>query len=107
MIPGFGKEHLSQMKDFGTKHGFTPAELANVADKRMLEVLWKASQFDKSQATTQKAIKAVSALPTKANKAAPASKPASEVNIDKQIKRVHQTGKVQDFAALLGNLKRQ
>lgn len=106
-IPGFGKEHLSQMKEFGTKHGFTSDELANVADKRMLEVLWKASQYDKSQATTQKAVKAVAALPTKANKPAPSSKPVNEVVIDKQIKRVQQSGKVQDFAALLGNLKRK
>lgn len=106
-IPGFGKEHLSQMKEFGIKHGFQPGELANVSDKRMLEVLWKASQYDKSQATTQKAIKAVSALPTKANKPAPAAKPVNEVVIDKQIKRVQQSGKVQDFAALLGNLKRK
>jgi hypothetical protein len=100
-IPGFGKEHISQMTEAGVKHGFTKAELANVADKRMLEVLWKASEYDKSQATTQKAVKAVAALPTKANKPAPSSKPANEVNIDKQLKRVQQGGKVNDFAALL------
>jgi hypothetical protein len=105
-IPGFGKEHLEQMKSFGTAHGFTPEELGNVSDKRMLEVLWKAAQFDKSQATTQKAVKAVAALPTKANKPAPASKPANEVNIDKQVKRVQQTGSLKDFGALLGMTKR-
>lgn len=100
-IPGFGKEHLNQMKEFGVAHGFSPEELANVADKRSLEVLWKASEYDKLQKTTKQAVKAVAALPTKANKPAPASKPASEVNIDKQVKRLHQTGKVSDFAALL------
>lgn len=105
-IPGFGKEHLSQMKEFGVAHGFQPEELANVSDKRMLEVLWKASQYDKTQATTQKAVKAVAALPTKANKPAPASKPANEQNIDKQVKRVQQTGSLKDFGALLGMTKR-
>lgn len=105
-IPGFGKAHLDQMKEFGIKHGFQAAELANVADKRMLEVLWKASEYDKSQATTQKAVKAVAALPTKASKPAPSSKPANEVNIDKQVKRVQQSGKLTDFAALLGMTKR-
>jgi hypothetical protein len=105
-IPGFGKEHLTQMKDFGVAHGFTPEELGNVSDKRMLEVLWKAAQFDKSQATTQKAVKAVAALPTKANKPAPASKPANEINIDKQVKRVQQSGSLKDFGALLGMTKR-
>lgn len=101
-IPGFGKEHLAQMTESGVKHGFTKDELANVADKRMLEVLWKASEYDKSQVTTQKAVKAVAALPTKANKPAPSSKPANEINIDKQTKRVQQSGKLSDFAALLG-----
>ncbi len=105
-IPGFGAGTLAQMKEAGIKAGFQAAELANVADKRMLEVLWKASEYDKSQATTQKAVKAVAALPTKASKPAPASKPANEINIDKQAKRVQQTGKVGDFAALLSNLKR-
>lgn len=105
-IPGFGKEHLTQMKEFGVAHGFQPEELANVSDKRMLEVLWKASQYDKTQATTQKAVKAVAALPTKANKPAPASKPANEINIDKQVKRVQQSGSLKDFGALLGMTKR-
>jgi len=101
VIPGFGKEHVAQIKDFGLKQGFTPAELGNVSDKRMLETLWKAAQYDKSQAATKQAIKKVSALPTKANKPAPASKPASQLNLDKQVKRVQQTGSVKDFAAML------
>lgn len=102
IVPGFGKEHVAEMRAYGQKLGFTDAELANVADKRSLEVLWKAAQFDKQQQTTQQAIKKVAALPTKAAKAAPASKPADQVNIDKQTRRLAQTGKVQDFAALLG-----
>ena len=106
-IPGFGKEHLSQMKEFGVKHGFAAEELANVADKRMLEVLWKASEFDKQQATTKKAVKAIAALPTKASKPAPVSKAANEINIDKQVKRLNQTGSAKDFAALLGMTPRK
>jgi len=106
-IPGFGKEHLSHMKEFGVKHGFAAEELANVADKRMLEVLWKASEFDKQQATTKKAVKAIAALPTKASKPAPVSKAANEINIDKQVKRLNQTGSAKDFAALLGMTPRK
>lgn len=110
-IPGFGKEHLTQMKEFGTKTGFAPAELANVADKRMLEVLWKASEYDKSQATTKaevkQAIKKVSALPTKASKPAPAAKATADVNIDKQRQRVREGGNARDFAALLGMTPRK
>jgi hypothetical protein len=106
IVPGFGKEHIAEMKAIGQKAGFTDAELANVADKRMLEVLWKAAQFDKQQSTTQKAIKAVSTLPTKVAKAAPAAKPAAQLHIEKQTRRLDQTGSVKDFAALLGMTKR-
>ena len=106
LVPGFGKEHIAQMNELGYKSGFTQAELKGVTDKRMLEVLWKASQFDKQQNTTQKAIKAVSALPTKAAKAAPAAKPAAQLHIEKQIRRLDQTGSMKDFAAALGMTKR-
>lgn len=106
VIPGFGKEHIAEMRAYGQQMGFTEAELANVADKRSLEVLWKAAQYDKQQQTTKQAIKKVAALPTKAAKAAPASKPADQVNIDKQTRRLAQTGHVKDFAALLGMTSR-
>ena len=106
LVPGFGKEHIAEMKAIGQKAGFTDAELAQVSDKRMLEVLWKASQFDKQQSTKQQAIKKVAALPTKAAKAAPAAKSAAQLNIDKQTRRLDQTGSVKDFAALLGMAKR-
>jgi len=101
IVPGFGKEHIGEMKAIGQKAGFTDAELAQVTDKRMLEVLWKASQFDKQQSTKQQAIKKVSALPTKASKPAPAAKPAAQLKIEQQTRRLQQTGSVKDFAALL------
>ena len=101
VVPGFGKEHLDQMKEFGLKHGFTAEELGKIADKRMLEVLYKASAFDKTQAETKKAVKKVAQLPTRAAKAAPAAKPAKDQHIEKVSRRLSQTGSVKDFAALL------
>lgn len=101
LIPGFGKEHISEMKAYGQKLGFSDVELAGVADKRMLEVLWKASQFDKQQNTKQQAIKKVSALPTKASKPAPAAKPAAQLRLETQTRRLQQTGSVKDLAAAL------
>lgn len=101
LVPGFGKEHIAEMKAIGQKAGFTDAELAGVTDKRMLEVLWKASQFDKQKTTAQQAIKKVSALPTKAAKATPAAKPAAQLHIEKQTRRLQQTGSVKDLAAAL------
>ena len=106
LVPGFGKEHIAEMKAIGQKAGFTEAELAQVADKRMLEVLYKAAQYDKQKTTTQQVIKKVSALPTKASKPAPTAKPAAQLHIEKQTRRLEQTGNVKDFAALLGMTKR-
>lgn len=106
LVPGFGKEHIAEMKAIGKAAGFTDAELAGVTDKRMLEVLWKAAQFDKQKTTTQQAIKRVSALPTKAAKAAPAAKPAAQLHIEKQTRRLEQTGSAKDFATLLGMVPR-
>jgi len=101
VVPGFGKEHVAEMKAYGQQRGFSAEELANVGDKRMLEMLWKASQFDKQKTTTQQAIKKVSALPTKAAKAAPAAKPAAQLRLETQTRRLQQTGSLKDFAAAL------
>jgi hypothetical protein len=102
IVPGFGKEHIAQMKDAGTKAGFRPEELAQLSDKRMMEVLYKAAQYDALKAKTEKSVKTVAALPTKAAKAAPVAKPAQQKNIETQSRRLAQTGSVKDFAALLG-----
>lgn len=102
IVPGFGKEHIAQMKEQGLKAGFKPEELAQLSDKRMMEVLYKASQYDALKAKTEKSVKTVAALPTKAAKAAPVAKPAQQKNFETQSRRLGQTGNVRDFAALLG-----
>lgn len=104
VVPGFGEAHLKQMKDFGLKHGFTADELGKIADKRMLEVLYKASAYDKAQAETKQAVKKVAQLPTRAAKPAPASAPAAAQKVEKLKNRLAQTGSVKDFGALLSSL---
>jgi hypothetical protein len=101
VVPGFGEQHLKQMKDFGLKLGFNAQELAAIADKRVMEALYKASAYDKAQAETKKAVKTVAALPTRAAKPAPAAKPAAEQRTEKLKHRLAQTGSLKDFAALL------
>lgn len=103
VVPGFGEAHLKQMKDFGLKHGFTADELGKIADKRMLEVLYKASAYDKAQAETKQAVKKVAQLPTRAAKPAPASAPAAAQKVEKLKNRLAQTGSVKDFGALLSS----
>lgn len=104
VVPGFGEQHLKQMKEFGTKLGFSAQELSAISDKRVMEALYKASAYEKAQAETKQAVKKVSALPTKAAKPAPAAKPALEQRTEKLKNRLAQTGSVKDFGALLGSL---
>lgn len=103
LIPDFGKQHLDTMKAYGQKVGFTAAELAGVSDKRMLEVIWKASQYDAGKAAASKVVKAVAALPTRAAKPPASAKPAAQEKTEKLTRRLSQTGSVRDFAALLGS----
>ena len=107
-VAGFKKEHIADMKAIGLKAGFKAEELAGVADKRMLEVLWKASQYDKAQATTKQVIKSVAALPTKANKPAATHKPLAEVAVVKTVKRaISGGGGHRDFAKALDALNKR
>lgn len=105
-IPGFTdptkrKAILAQMKEFGTKSGFTSDELKQVADKRQLEVLYKAAQWDALQSKKPVVQQKVSQAPTKATKT---SVPAQQQSkLQNNMKRLQKTGKTQDFAALLGS----
>jgi hypothetical protein len=103
VVPGFGDQHVQQMKEYGLKLGFTPAELAGIADKRMMEALYKASAFERAQKETKQAVKKVAQLPTRAAKPAPAAKPQGQTT-EKLKNRLAQTGSVKDFAALLGSV---
>lgn len=107
-IPGFTdpakrKVILSQMKEFGLKTGFTADELKTVSDKRQFEVLYKAQQWDALQAKKPSVKQKVLQAPTKATKT---SVPAQQQSkMQNNLKRVQQSGKVRDFAALLGSAK--
>lgn len=103
-IPNFGPDSLKAMKQFGEKMGFTAQELSQVADKRMLHVLWQAAQWQALQEKKPALQSKVKALPTKATKPAAPAAPAKQAQLEKQQRRLAQTGKVNDFAALLNSL---
>lgn len=101
VIPNFGDATIKQMSEFGKKAGFTEAELSAVADKRMLETLWKASQWDALQAKKPAVDNKVKALPPKkapATTAPPRNTKHEQINKALQSKRALSTN---DFAALL------
>lgn len=105
VIPNFGADSLKTMKTYGEKLGFTTQELAGVADKRMLQVLYEASQWRALQEKKPALQNKVKTLPTRATKPAGNALPQKQVQIEKQTRRLAQTGKVNDFAALLNSLK--
>jgi hypothetical protein len=101
VIPNFGDATIRQMNEFGKKSGFTDAELSAVADKRMLETLWKASQWDALQAKKPAVENKVKALPPKtapSTAAPPRNQKQEQITKALQSKRALSTN---DFAALL------
>lgn len=77
-IPGFGNEQLIAMKEVGLAHGFTEAELSQVADARTLKVLHEAAQWRALQAKKPAAQQKVQAAPPKASKPGAAGVPPSK-----------------------------
>jgi hypothetical protein len=49
-IPGWNDSSPKELREFGLKHGMTDTELNSILDPRHVEILWKASQFDKLKA---------------------------------------------------------
>jgi hypothetical protein len=105
VIPNYGPDVLKTMKTYAEKMGFTAQELAQVSDKRSLQVLYEAAQWRALQEKKPALQNKMKNLPTKATKPAGNAPPAKQVQIEKQTKRLAQTGKVGDFAALLNSLK--
>ena len=58
-IPGWGKEHQEQVREYALQSGYTEAEIANVVDPRQVETLYKARQYDALKAGTVPAVKQV------------------------------------------------
>jgi hypothetical protein len=88
VIPKFdASTHIPALRDYGIKAGYSADELAQVADKRHLEVLWKASQWDSLQAKKPEAVAKVKAAPPKTTKPGNSVAPPSAVDrANKQFK---------------------
>lgn len=88
IIPQFDPNtHIPALKEYGIKSGFTPAELAQVSDKRHFEVLWKASQWDALQAKKPDAVAKAKAAPPMTTKPGSSTPPPSALDrANKQFK---------------------
>ncbi|WP_370682259.1 hypothetical protein [Comamonas sp. GB3 AK4-5] len=98
-IPGFGAEQLTAMRDTGLAHGFTEAELSQVADARTLKVLHEAAQWRALQAKKPAVQQKVQAAPPKASKPGAAGVPPSK--LDAAWKQLNARRDVNSLAALL------
>lgn len=49
-IKGWGPDSKKAIREFASNQGFTQAEIDSIGDPRVINTLWKASQFDKLQA---------------------------------------------------------
>ena len=68
-IPGWGEEQQNQVRDYAVRSGFTDQEVSTVVDPRQVEVLWKASQYDKLKEGAAPAVKKVLEAPSIKTKA--------------------------------------
>ncbi len=81
------------------KAGFAPEELAQVSDKRHMEVLWKASQWDALQAKKPDALAKVRQAPPKTTKPGNSAPPPTAV--ERAQKQLKARPDARSFAALL------
>lgn len=107
VIPDFADpEKGGKLKDdlisFGTRLGYSAAELGGVTDHRAIVVLHKAMLFDKLQASKGKAVeKASNARPVVKPGAKKSPKVASQKRVKDVQARMKKTGSVDDVASFL------
>lgn len=99
VVPNFGESTLKELQDFGLKAGFTAQELAQVADKRHFEVLWKAAQWEALQAKKPEVTNKVKQLPPKTTKPGASAPPPTA--IEKAQKQFAAKRDVKSYAQLL------
>lgn len=98
-VPGFGEAHLKAMRETGLAHGFSDAELSQVADARTLKVLHEAAQWRALQAKKPAIQNKVAAAPPKATKPGNASQPSTRKEI--AFKQMQSKRDVNSLAAFL------
>lgn len=102
--PAKAKAEAEQIKDFLTAQEFTPEDIAQLGDHRLILLARKAMQFDALQAKAREAVKKVQAAPAKVEKPGN-SQVVSTDGRTRAMKRLSETGSLHDAAALFGALR--
>lgn len=87
-IPQWGESHQKQVMEYGLGLGFSPQELNTLLDPREVEVLYKASEYDRLQQGKASAVKKVQKAPAITPRArdAQSGKFKKQVNLQKALK---------------------
>ena len=99
------RKEINSMRRTAMSAGFTEQEVATVYDSRMLNVLRKASKYDRLMAAKPKAV-----VPGKGRALTPGSAPrignAGRRNIDEAQSRLAKTGRIDDAASVFEKIIR-
>lgn len=89
-IPKWGAEVQRELITYGQAEGFSDAELGTINDPRAINILWKASQWDKLQAAKPIAAKRASGVQPFVKPGA--TKPVASLDVQKAdtLKQLHQ-----------------
>ena len=87
-IPNWGEDNQRAVRDYAISSGYTEDEIQSVLDPRMVETLWKASQYDSLQSGKAEAVRKVVGTPTiKAQSRNPMPEEVkAKLNLRKQLK---------------------
>lgn len=94
---------LDSMRKTGLAQGFTEEELSAVYDSRMLQVLLKASKYDRMMAAKPKPIPRPSGKPVPPG-AGSARQRTAQRGATSAMNRLHRTGSVEDAALVFDNI---
>lgn len=106
-VPSWGKETKQAIDEYLTSdhYGYSDAELASVMDPRLVELAWKAWQFDQGKAKADTVKKKVKTLPKVQSPAKQASKVAVKNSKLKAAQsKLKSTGSYKDAASLIEQL---
>ena len=94
---------LTSMRKTALSAGFTEEEVSSVYDSRMLQILLKASKFDRMMAARPKPLIRPSAKPVPSG-AGSAKQRAANKGVSSAMKRLNRTGRIEDAAVVFDQI---
>ena len=92
------KKNVQSMRRTAMAAGFSEYEVATVYDPRMLDILWKASRFDRMTATKPKAVVPGKGRTLTPGAATPLQRNAGRKGLDDAQRALAQSGRIDDAA---------